>query len=100
MEAPAATNAAAMPAAQPPMTECKMDGQAQPESANPIRVRTDFNPLAVFAPAVHTDADGQARVTIKLPDNLTRYRVMVVAVDARRAPVRHRPRANLLPACR
>jgi uncharacterized protein YfaS (alpha-2-macroglobulin family) len=46
-----------------------------------IRVRTDFNPLATFAPAVHTDANGEALVEIKLPDNLTRYRVMVVAVD-------------------
>jgi uncharacterized protein YfaS (alpha-2-macroglobulin family) len=47
----------------------------------PIQVRTDFNPLATFAPQVRTDADGKARVEVKLPDNLTRYRVMVVAVD-------------------
>ncbi|HLE50432.1 MAG TPA: alpha-2-macroglobulin family protein, partial [Anaerolineales bacterium] len=39
------------------------------------------NPLAVFAPQVRTSADGKARVAVKLPDNLTRYRVMVVAVD-------------------
>ena len=31
---------------------------------------------------VRTDADGRASVPVKLPDNLTRYRVMVVAVDA------------------
>ncbi len=49
--------------------------------SQPIRVRTDFNPLAVFAPSVRTDANGEARVPVKLPDNLTRYRVMVVAVD-------------------
>ena len=47
----------------------------------PIQVRTDFNPLAIFAPAVRTDAKGKASVAVKLPDNLTRYRVMVVAVD-------------------
>jgi uncharacterized protein YfaS (alpha-2-macroglobulin family) len=47
----------------------------------PIRVRSDFNPLATFAPAVRTGLDGEARVVVKLPDNLTRYRVMVVAVD-------------------
>jgi uncharacterized protein YfaS (alpha-2-macroglobulin family) len=47
----------------------------------PIRVRTDFNPLATFAPEVRTDGNGKARVEVKLPDNLTRYRVMVVAVD-------------------
>ncbi|MCJ7625764.1 MAG: MG2 domain-containing protein, partial [Anaerolineaceae bacterium] len=48
---------------------------------SPIDVRTDFNPLAVFAPSVRTDAHGKASVDVELPDNLTRYRVMVVAVD-------------------
>ena len=46
----------------------------------PIRVRTDFNPLATFAPAVRTDASGRAQVAVVLPDNLTRYRVIAVAV--------------------
>ncbi len=50
-------------------------------AAPPIQIRTDFNPLATFAPEVRTDAQGRARVEVKLPDNLTRYRVMVVAVD-------------------
>jgi hypothetical protein len=45
-----------------------------------IRTRIDFNPLATFAPAALTDANGRATVNIKLPDNLTRYRVMAVAV--------------------
>jgi len=45
-----------------------------------IRVRYDFNALAVFAPSVPTDVNGQAEVKVKLPDNLTRYRVMAVAV--------------------
>ena len=45
-----------------------------------IRMRTDMNALAVFEPEVPTDADGTASVAIKVPDNLTRYRVMVVAV--------------------
>jgi len=47
----------------------------------PINVRSDFNPLATFAPTVRTGSNGEARVLIQLPDNLTRYRVMVVAVD-------------------
>ncbi len=51
-----------------------------PEAA-PIRIRTDFNPLATFAPEIRTDNNGEAQVEIKLPDNLTRYRIMVVAVD-------------------
>ena len=70
--APAATEA---PAAEAP---------AQDESENqqtPINVRSDFNPLATFAPTVRTGSNGEARVLINLPDNLTRYRVMVVAVD-------------------
>ena len=46
-----------------------------------IAPRTDFDPLAVFEPAVTTDADGNATVEVPVPDNLTRYRVMVVAAD-------------------
>jgi len=45
-----------------------------------IRLRENFNALAVFAPSVRTDANGRAQVQVKLPDNLTRYRVMAVAV--------------------
>jgi uncharacterized protein YfaS (alpha-2-macroglobulin family) len=55
-------------------------GEAGTEPS-PIRVRTDFNPLATFAPEVRTDVNGEARVEVSLPDNLTRYRIMVVAVD-------------------
>ncbi len=53
-----------------------------PEPApEPIRARTDFSALALFAAAVELDADGRATVPLKLPDNLTRYRVVVVATD-------------------
>ena len=48
---------------------------------NSIAIRSDFNPLALFSPSVRTGLDGTARIPVKLPDNLTRYRVMVVAVD-------------------
>jgi hypothetical protein len=58
--------------------ESKVAADTGPE---PIRVRLDFNPLATFAPEVRTDANGEARVEVTVPDNLTRYRVMVVAVD-------------------
>jgi uncharacterized protein YfaS (alpha-2-macroglobulin family) len=54
-----------------------------PNTAEPIRVRTDFNPLAIFAPAARTDGNGRAQVAVQLPDNLTRYRVMAVAVTGR-----------------
>ena len=48
-------------------------------------LRTDFSPLALFAPQVRTDAKGHATVPLTLPDSTTRYRVMVVAVDGARA---------------
>ncbi len=51
-----------------------------PADSTPIAVRADFSALAVFAPAVKTGADGRAEVPVKLPDNLTRYRVTAVAV--------------------
>ena len=44
-----------------------------------IKIRQNFNALAVFAPSVVTDANGAATVKIKLPDNLTRYRITAVA---------------------
>ncbi|MGH9802897.1 MAG: DUF6049 family protein, partial [Blastocatellia bacterium] len=47
-----------------------------------IKLRENFNALAVFAPNVKTDANGKATVQVKLPDNLTRYRVMAVSVDS------------------
>lgn len=74
----------AVPAAAPPAMATQAPAAADRGSAaqaEPIRVRTDFNPLAAFLPSVHTDVNGQARVPVKIPDNLTRYRVMVVAVD-------------------
>ena len=42
----------------------------------------NFNALAIFAPSVKTDSNGKATVDVKLPDNLTRYRIMAVSVDA------------------
>ncbi|MBX3192977.1 MAG: Ig-like domain-containing protein [Labilithrix sp.] len=48
------------------------------DTTTPIQVRTDFSALALFAPRVKTDAQGRATVPVKLPDNLTRYRVMAV----------------------
>ncbi len=47
----------------------------------PIEVRSDFDPVAVYRPSETTDAAGNVTVDVPLPDNLTRYRVMAVAVD-------------------
>lgn len=46
-----------------------------------INLRENFNALAVFAPSVKTDGNGKAVVPVKLPDNLTRYRIMAISVD-------------------
>lgn len=44
------------------------------------RVRTNFQPLAYFNGAVQTDANGVAEVRFKLPDDLTTWRAMALAV--------------------
>ncbi len=74
MEAPAA----------PMAEESAMDmgtGKGAESEAQGITVRTDFNPLALFAPSERTDEQGKISIQVNLPDNLTRYRIMVVAVD-------------------
>lgn len=54
---------------------------AEGEAAAPIGVRSDFDALAVFAPDENTGADGTITVDVDLPDNVTRYRIMAVAVS-------------------
>ncbi|MBY0547185.1 MAG: Ig-like domain-containing protein [Candidatus Obscuribacterales bacterium] len=63
--------AAAPPPPPPPMIE----------SSPPIAVRSNFDPLAVFETKTVTDEKGGARVSFKLPDSLTRYRVMAFAIS-------------------
>jgi alpha-2-macroglobulin len=65
------------------------DGDGIPDSVDKmptteIAVRTNFNPLAVFAPAATTNADGSVTVPVTMPDNLTRYRVIAVAAAGER----------------
>ncbi|MCO5552714.1 hypothetical protein L7F22_006231 [Adiantum nelumboides] len=56
---------------------CSLEAQAG--STNTIRTRSNFNPLAAFVPHNITDAEGLSEVKVQLPDNLTRYRIWVVA---------------------
>ncbi|HEX8710100.1 MAG TPA: alpha-2-macroglobulin family protein, partial [Pyrinomonadaceae bacterium] len=58
----------------------KVDGADKEDQSGAIRLRENFNALAFFAAALPTDAEGRAQVNIKIPDNLTRYRVMAVSV--------------------
>ena len=50
-------------------------------SAAGLTLRSDFDALALFAPQERSDEQGQVSVDLQLPDSLTRYRVMAVAVD-------------------
>ncbi|MGI8669719.1 MAG: alpha-2-macroglobulin family protein, partial [Aridibacter sp.] len=56
-------------------------GKQQIYEQEQINLRKNFDALAVFAPNVKTNSSGKATVPIKLPDNLTRYRIMAVSVD-------------------
>jgi hypothetical protein len=76
------TMATTMSVMEAPMPSAAESKSMSDEADSVITVRTDFNPLAVFEPEVRTGADGEARVAINLPDNLTRYRIMVVGVDS------------------
>lgn len=62
----------------------KSAGGEGKQASTPIALRTDFSALALFSPSVRTDASGRASVDLKLPDNLTRYRIMAVAVEGER----------------
>jgi uncharacterized protein YfaS (alpha-2-macroglobulin family) len=50
-----------------------------PPPPSQFKIRSNFTPLAAFEPDVATDAGGRAKITIKLPDNLTRYRLIALA---------------------
>ncbi len=79
-----ANRAAPSPGARKDAAQISADGFAREETRGqdaPITLRQDFNALALWSPTVRTDANGRAVVDIKLPDNLTRYRVTAVSVD-------------------
>ncbi len=73
---------ARMEAAEPTIALPGQAGQAPATAA--IAVRTNFEPLAAFSPEVRTGADGKAAVEVKMPDNLTRYRVVALAAAGER----------------
>ncbi|HEX6124590.1 MAG TPA: alpha-2-macroglobulin family protein [Pyrinomonadaceae bacterium] len=63
------------------LADAERDATALVEQDSLIALRQNFNALAVFAPSVRTDSNGRAVVDVKLPDNLTRYRITAVSVD-------------------
>ncbi|HGG56309.1 MAG TPA: hypothetical protein ENK31_00760, partial [Nannocystis exedens] len=54
------------------------DGMAGEESSN---TRKNFLETALWKPDLRTDSKGEAHVSMTLPDNLTRWRMMAVVLD-------------------
>ncbi len=69
---------ASTPAAEPSPDRLK-SAKKKGEDTTPLTMRTNFNALAAFVPRLTTDSRGRASTVVKLPDNLTRYRVVAVA---------------------
>ncbi|NVB84682.1 MAG: hypothetical protein HOV81_40285 [Kofleriaceae bacterium] len=46
-----------------------------------VKARKDFRATAVFSPTLTTDASGKAIVTVKMPDSLTRFRIVALATS-------------------
>jgi uncharacterized protein YfaS (alpha-2-macroglobulin family) len=61
-------------------SESLTGGGGMSESAL-AQLRKRFEPVAYFNPALRTDAGGKAAVSFTLPDNMTTYRIYVVALD-------------------
>lgn len=59
----------------------RADSTSAPSDAAEIDVRENFDALALYAPSESTGAGGEVTVDVSLPDSLTRYRVMAVAID-------------------
>ncbi len=59
--------------------EKKKENAAEPET--PIAARTRFETTAFWQAAVRTGPDGTARITIRMPENLTGWRLTARAVD-------------------
>ena len=59
------------------------DEEASNDAAGPLpgRARNLFATTAFYRAGVRTDGDGNARVEFDLPDNLTTFRIMAIAVD-------------------
>ena len=61
--------------------QAAMDSGGQPSAGLAVDVRDNLDALALFEPNAVTDAAGRLTVEFEVPDNLTRYRVMAVAVE-------------------
>lgn len=81
MAAGGARSRAAKEAAKMSMDMAASANYSAAPASSGISLRSNFNPLAAFVPSLVTDASGKATTIIKLPDNLTRYRIMAIAAQ-------------------
>jgi len=49
--------------------------------AQPTRIRRDFRDLAFWSDSIVTDANGQAELSVPMPDDLTRWRLVLRGTD-------------------
>ncbi len=56
-------------------------GEGSGAIASDLATRKDFRPVAFWEPMLRTAADGKLRVSFKMPDSTTTYRVYAVACD-------------------
>jgi uncharacterized protein YfaS (alpha-2-macroglobulin family) len=61
-------------------TELYLDGGDK--GAPDVKIRSDFRDTAFWMPTVVTDANGRAEVEVKLPDNLTEWRLTAVGITS------------------
>jgi len=54
-------------------------GHGSGAGASIVTARKDFRANAVFSPMLKTDAAGKVSLTVKMPDSLTRFRVVALA---------------------
>ena len=59
----------------------RMDRRPAKPAPPTIKVRSNFSALAFYVLSARTDAEGRVHLPFKLPDNLTRYRVVALGVS-------------------
>lgn len=57
--------------------------EEEEEEIEELFLRSNFNPLAHFSDAALVNDQGIAKILVKLPDNLTRYRIWAIAVSSK-----------------
>ena len=57
-------------------------GMAGQVASTTVSARKDFRATALFAPRLHPDAKGHATVSVKMPESLTRFRIVALATSS------------------